>query len=375
MKYFIVAGEASGDLHGSNLVKALRSQDPGAEICGWGGDLMEAAGARILKHYRDLAFMGFWEVITHLGAILRNFRICKRQILDFSPDAVILIDYPGFNLRLAPWIKAQGFKVNYYISPQLWAWKSGRVKIIKSSVDRLYVILPFEPEFYARYEYDADFVGHPLLDVVSDFKTDPRFRERNGLDPRPVIALLPGSRRQEISRILPVLLTLPAAFPDFQFAVGGAGAIPVAFYDEIIAQSGATGKVKLIHGATHQLLNIAHSAVVASGTASLETALFGVPEIVVYRGSGISFWIAKRLVHVSYISLANLILDRALLKELIQDDLNPDRLRMETRHLLTAEEQNRLKQGYAELREVLGQPGASQRTAEKIIGFLTGQSK
>lgn len=370
MKYFFIAGEASGDLHGSNLVRELKTADPEAEVSGWGGDLMSASGAQILKHYRDLAFMGFWEVITNIRTILQNFKLCKQQILECRPDAVVLIDYPGFNLRMAQWLKSQGIRVFYYISPQLWAWKSGRVKTIKATVDRMFVILPFERDFYARYDYEVDFVGHPLLDVISRFAPDSEFMARNGLGQKPVIALLPGSRRQEISRILPVMLTLPEAFPGYEFVIGGAPAIPAAFYERILGQSGLQDGVKLVHGATHQLMSAAHSAVVASGTASLETALFGVPEIVVYRGGQVSFWIAKRLVHVRYISLANLILDRPLLKELIQDDLTADNLKAETTKLLTTAEQNRLKAGYAELRQALGQPGASGRTAKGIVDLL-----
>ncbi len=370
MKYFIIAGEASGDLHGSNLVRELKMADPEADIRAWGGDLMAASGACILKHYRELAFMGFWEVITHIRTIMRNFRLCKEQILTIQPDAVVLIDYPGFNLRMADWLRKQNIKTFYYISPQLWAWKSGRVKTIKATVDRMFVILPFERDFYARFDYEVDFVGHPLLDVIDRFSTDPAFMDRYELGNKPVIALLPGSRRQEISRILPVMLTLPAVFPDYEFVIGAAPAIPAEYYDQILGQSGIKEQVKLVHGATHQLMSAAHSAVVASGTASLETALFGVPEIVVYRGGQISFWIARRLVHVKYISLANLILDRPLLKELIQDDLTPDNLKAETAKLLTATERDRLKAGYAELRQALGQPGASRRVARGIVDLL-----
>lgn len=373
MKYYIIAGEASGDLHGSNLIKALRQEDPTAEIRAWGGDLMQAAGAELIMHYRDLAFMGFWEVLVNLRTILGNIRFCKKDIAAFQPDVLILIDYPGFNLRIADWAKEQDFKVYYYISPQLWAWNSSRVHKIKASVDRMFVILPFEEEFYAGYDYQVDFVGHPLLDVVENRNMNQSFRRDNGLKDRPIVALLPGSRRQEISRMLEVMLQVVDRFPDFQFVIAGAPAIPDEFYRELMDAAGygpESGKVRLLSGQTYDLLEHAEAALVTSGTATLETGLFGVPQVVCYRGSKLSYLIARRLVNVDYISLVNLIMEQPLVTELIQNDFNAGRLESELRRLLEPETRRRMEAGYTELRKRLGYAGASQRTAQLMVGYL-----
>ncbi len=371
MKYYIIAGEASGDLHGSNLMSALKDRDPAAEFRVWGGDLMEGAGGVLVRHYRDLAFMGFLEVARNIHTILGNIRFCKEDILEFSPDVLLLIDYPGFNLRIAKWAKTKGIRVFYYISPQVWAWHSSRVHGIKASVDRMFVILPFEADFYAQYDYPVDFVGHPLLDVVTRFTPDPEFRGRRQLDERPVIALLPGSRRQEIERMLNPMLAMAPRFPDYQFVIAGAPGIDPGFYRQLVQQEAADEGVRLVHGETYQLLATAEAALVTSGTATLETALFDVPEVVCYQGSPLSYWIARRLVNVNYISLVNLIVDRPLVAELIQEDFSPERLQEELTHLLTEERRAVLRAGYAELREKLGREGASERAAGHIFRYLT----
>lgn len=373
MKYYIIAGEASGDLHGSNLVKALKVEDPQAQIRAWGGDLMEAAGAEVVKHYRDLAFMGFLEVLLNLRAILRNIKFCKEDILRFRPDALILIDYPGFNLRIAKWAKGQGLKVFYYISPQLWAWHSSRVHDIKQSVDRMFVILPFEEEFYRRYDYEVDFVGHPLLDVIDNYPERKEFRKENGLSEQPIIALLPGSRRQEISRMLEIMLRVVPEFPDHQFVIAGAPSIPVAFYEDILEKNREAGeRVKLVRNRTYDLLQHSRAALVTSGTATLETALFNVPQIVCYRGGKLSYLIARRLVNVKYIALVNLIVDRPLIKELIQDDLTPENLKGELQNLLHAGYAGPIREGYGELRKRLGSKGASQKAARLMVQRVEG---
>ncbi|MCO6489339.1 MAG: lipid-A-disaccharide synthase [Phaeodactylibacter sp.] len=371
MKYYIIAGEASGDLHGSNLIKGLREADPQAECRAWGGDLMEAAGAELAKHYRDLAFMGFAEVAMNLRTILGNIKFCRQDILRYQPDALILIDYPGFNLRIAKWAKAQGFRVYYYISPQLWAWHSSRVHGIKASVDRLFVILPFEEDFYRQYDYEVDFVGHPLMDVVDDIPEAENFRRDHHLDNRPIVALLPGSRKQEIERMLEVMLEITPGFPDYQFVIAGAPAQPQSFYQKILDKARPdTTQVKLVNNQTYALLRHAGAALVTSGTATLETALFGVPQVVCYRGGRLSYLIARRLVQVDFIALANLIAEREVVRELIQDEYNAGNLKAELSRLFEPEHRQRIREGYALIRERLGRPGASRRAAELIVGYL-----
>lgn len=373
MRYYIIAGEASGDLHGSNLIKAIRAEDPQAEIRAWGGDLMEQEGATLVKHYRDLAFMGFIEVAKNLRTILRNIEFCKEDVLAFEADVLILVDYPGFNLRIAKWAKPKGLRIFYYISPQIWAWNAKRVHGIKANVDRMFVILPFESDFYQQYNYSVDFVGHPLLDVIDQFPENTNFRRDHQLDDRPIIALLPGSRRQEIERMLEIMLQVVPAFTDYQFVIGGAPAIPPNFYQQLIQKSSsASTAVKMVHNQTYQLLKEATAALVTSGTATLETALFGVPEIVCYKGNTLSYMLARQLVKVKYISLVNLILDRPLLKELIQNELTPAKLEQELNLLLSPERLQVLEEGYAELRSRLGHSGASQKTAKLMVEALKG---
>lgn len=361
MRYYIIAGEASGDLHGGNLVRALHEQDAGAVIRAWGGDKMEAAGAVLVKHYRDLAFMGFVEVVRHLRTIMRNIEFCKKDILAFQPDVLVLIDYPGFNLRIATWAKEQGIRVVYYISPQVWAWKEGRVRRIKASVDKMLVILPFEVPFYEKWDYPVEYVGHPLIEVV---RHETEQVPLTPLSTRPVIALLPGSRTQEIRQKLPVMLSVVADFPEYQFIVAGAPAQEDALYQELIGDA----SVLLVRNQTYNLLRQARAALVTSGTATLETALFGVPQVVCYRGNPVSFWLAKKLVKVKYISLVNLIMDKEVIKELIQGDLNRENLK-EALQKMTAEgpERDRVLRDYAQLWALLGSKSAATAAAKAII--------
>ncbi len=375
MKYFLIAGEASGDLHGSNLLLGLKKEDPQAVFQCWGGDLMEKAGAKVLKHYRDLAFMGFSEVLKNMGTILQNFKNCKQQITDFQPDVLILIDYPGFNLRMAKWAKQAGFKVFYYISPQLWAWKAGRVKIIQKYVDRLYVILPFEQAFYKKYGVEVDFPGHPLLDVVDSKQPDIGFFEKNKLDEKkPIVALLPGSRRQEIKTMLETMLKLPPFFPDYQFVVAGAPSIETEFYQAFLPKHAS---VVLIENQTHSLLQHAHAAVVTSGTATLETALFNVPQVVCYKGNKLSYLLAKQLVNkdLKYIAMVNLIADGPLVKELIQDDFNLENLKNELKKILEGPRREQIMEAYGQLRKKLGSSGASERAAKRMVERLRGRNQ
>ncbi len=370
MKYYIIAGESSGDLHGGNLIKALQQNDHHAEIRAWGGERMRSKGATIVKDIKDLAYMGFWEVFTHLFTIFKNISFCKKDILNFNPDVVILIDYPGFNLRIAKFLHKHGIKVVYYISPQVWAWKKGRVKTIGKVVDKLLVILPFEKDFYRKYGIDATFVGHPLLDEIRqtkaiDFQS---FVRQNRLDPKKeIIALLPGSRRQEVERMLHVMLKTMPNFKNYQFVVACANSLPLDFYQEICKNH----KVKLVQGKTYGLLQVASGAMVTSGTATLETALFCVPEVVCYSGSRLSYIIAKHLVDIKFISLVNLIMNRKVVTELIQDNLTPQNITSELKAILhDSTRQIRLLEDYSELRERLGNAGASDNAAKEIIALL-----
>ncbi len=369
MKYYIIAGEASGDLHGSNLMKALKNEDPEADFRIWGGDLMEAAGGQLVKHYRELAFMGFLEVVMNLRTILGNIKFCKADILDYQPDVLILVDYPGFNLRIAKWAKKAGIKVFYYISPQIWAWHSSRVHGIKASVDRMFVILPFEQDFYKKYDYAVDFVGHPLLDVVENKDKDPTFLQKNGLSSKPIVALLPGSRKQEISRMLPLMSSLQNDFPEHQFVIAGAPSIDAAFYQDLL-KSNEQKNIRVITGQTYALLQHAEAALVTSGTATLETALFEVPQVVCYSGNWLSYVIARRLVNVKYISLVNLVLDRPLVTELIQEDFNRKKLIESLGFILSPEGEANLKEGYQDLKVILGEGGASAKAAKLMVGYL-----
>ena len=371
MKYYIIAGEASGDLHGSNLVASIRQQDPGAKIRAWGGEKMRRNGANVVKNYHDLAFMGFVEVLMNLKTILKNIKYCKKDIAEFKPDALILIDYPGFNLKIAKWAKKKGFKVLYYISPQVWAWKRRRVYTIKKVVDKMLCILPFEKKFYDNYDVDCQFVGHPLLDEIA--KVEPvdrqKFYKANRLNPKKeIIALLPGSRKQEVSRMLTVMLDVVKMFPSYQFVVACAPSLPVSYYKKII---GEKANVRLVLNRTYQLLQLSSAAVVTSGTATLETALLDVPEVVCYKANKLSYLIARQVAKVKYICLVNLIMDRLVVKELIQNDMTANSIRDELQSLLnSSKRQKKLLEEYEELKYVLGNAGASDRAAETIISYV-----
>jgi lipid-A-disaccharide synthase len=329
---------------------------------------MQDQGAFLVKHYRYLAFMGFLEVLSHLPTILGNLRFCKKDIQQYRPDVVVLIDYPGFNLRIAEFAHRQGFRVFYYISPQLWAWKSSRVKIIKKAVDRMFVILPFEKDFYSHFHYSVDFVGHPLLDAISSEKSQSRedFLHRNHLDARPVIAVLPGSREMEVSKMLSIMLGVTSCFTDFQFVIGAAPSLDAAIFRRYTDQI----NIHVVHGQTYNLLRHSIAALVTSGTATLETALFGVPQVVCYRGNAISYQIARWLVKVKYISLVNLIADQPLVMELIQNELNEQNLITELRKLLDPEKRREIEKGYEDLKVRLGGRGASRRTADLMVQYL-----
>ncbi|MBK8415304.1 MAG: lipid-A-disaccharide synthase [Bacteroidetes bacterium] len=374
MKYYVIAGEASGDLHASNLIKHLKNKDAGFTCRAWGGDLMKEQGVDLVKHYRDLAFMGFIEVVANLRTILRNIDFCKKDILAYKPDVLILVDYPGFNLRIADFAAKNGIHVIYYISPQIWAWKQSRIHQIKRNVNRMIVILPFEKDFYRKHDFNVDFVGHPLLDAISNRARNENansFKSLNKLSDKPIIALLPGSRKQEIKTMLPLMLSVRNQFPDYQFVIGAAPSLEESFYKDITGNS----DISIVFGQTYPLLENAYAALVTSGTATLETALFGVPEVVCYKGSLISYHIARQLIKIKYISLVNLIMDREVVTELIQDDLNPARIKEElTRITLDETGRNRMLQDYESLKQKLGGTGASERAANLIWSDISGES-
>ena len=397
-RIYIIAGEASGDLHGGNLVRELFNlsgqrpdtvgphpsgggpsdgmhpassiSDGPLEIRAWGGDRMAAAGAEVVKHYRELAFMGFTQVIMNLRTILRNIGSCKRDIAGFKPDVLVLIDYPGFNLRIAEWAHAKGIPVHYYISPQVWAWKKGRVHTIKRVVDRMYVILPFEREWYAKHGMEVDFVGHPLLDALEREGRSP-LQPLPGDDGRPVVAQLPGSRRQEIARMMPLMAEVARRFPAFRFVLAAAPSVPGEVYRDGLGDAPIT----VVKERTYDVLRHARAALVTSGTATLETALFGVPEVVCYSGSALNVWIARRLVDIRFISLVNLIMGREVVRELIQSDLTVDNLVNELGRLLTeGPYRSGMLSDLQALRGQLGGPGASATVAKALWKSLQGGS-
>lgn len=370
MKYYIIAGEASGDLHASNLVSEIKKKDKKAEFRGCGGDLMKAQGVDLLKHYRTMAYMGFVEVAVNLRKVLGNIAQCKKDILEYQPDAIILVDYPGFNFRIADFAHEKGFKVLYYISPQLWAWKRRRVKKVKRSVDKMLVILPFEEEFYKQYGVDVTYVGNPLLDELAKFGTANRsiFLRRNSLgEKREIIALLPGSRYQEVKRVLPVMLKAASHFPDYQFVVAGVSSLDKSLYKKILGNS----DVFLIENQTYELLQNSSAAVVTSGTATLETALLTVPEVVCYKATVFSYLLAKWMIKVKFISLVNLVMDKEVVKELIQGEMTEENIVKELELLLhNSKRQRKLLEDYEELKDRLGSAGASEKAAEVIIDAM-----
>ncbi len=375
MKYFIIAGEPSGDLHGSTLVRNLIRTDPAADISCWGGDLMRQAGGRLLKHYRETAFMGAWEVLRNIRRVRANFNDSRQQITEMRPDVVILIDYPGFNLRIARYVKKLGIRVYYYISPKFWAWREGRVKQIKKYVDRLYIIFPFEKEFFRKHNCSVTYLGNPLLDHVEAWRAAAPDRETIAssldLDGRPVIAILAGSRQQEVAKILPVMVSVAAGFPDYQFVVAGMDHLPAELYSDIIG----TLPVRVINGSTYDLLSVAEAALVTSGTATLEAALFDVPQVVCYRTSPVTYTLGKRVIKVRFISLVNLIMDREVVRELIQDDLNQVTLHSELQDIIvTGYKHEIIRRDYNDLRTILGGGGASERVAEDMLRNLQEKS-
>ena len=364
MKYYIIAGEASGDLHGSNLMKALFKQDENAEIRFWGGDLMQAVGGTLVKHYKERQFMGFAEVILNLRKILGLIKFCKNDIENFNPDVIIFIDNSGFNLRVAKWAKEQNYRTHYYISPQVWASRANRVEKIKRDIDAMYCILPFEKAFYNKYNYDVNFVGHPLIDAIADRTQieEATFKSQNNLNDKPIIALLPGSRKQEITKMLGVMLSLVNDFKDYQFVIAGAPSQDYEFYKQFIKQD----NVSFISNKTYDLLSVSYAALVTSGTATLETALFKVPQVVCYKANAISYHIAKRIITLKFISLVNLIMDREVVTELIQADLNKKRLKKELNLILNGEKREQMFLDYFELEKKLGGKGASENAAKLI---------
>ena len=369
MKYYIIAGEASGDLHASNLMKALLKTDSDAEFRFWGGDLMQAVGGTLVKHYKELAFMGFLEVIMNLRTITKNLAYCKKDIKDYQPDCLIFIDYPGFNMRIAKWAKIEGFKTQYYISPQIWAWKENRITAIKRDVDKMYVILPFEKEFYEnKHAMPVEFVGHPLIDAIENRPPidEVAFRKTHQLDDTPIIALLPGSRKQEINKMLTVMLSVVKTFPDYQFVIAGAPSQSSEFYKPFIKKE----KIHFVENCTYDLLSVSHAALVTSGTATLETALFKVPEVVCYKTSWISYLIGRQLVKLKFISLVNLILNNEEVTELIQGDFNTNRLTKELTYILKGPKREAQLGAYQTLETQLGGPGASKKVAELIYNSL-----
>ncbi len=369
MKYYIIAGEASGDLHGSNLLKALKAKDSQAQIRFWGGDQMQAITGKPVKHIKDLAFMGFVEVVANLRTILSNISFCKKDILEFAPDKLILIDYPGFNLRIADFATKNNIEVHYYISPQIWAWKQNRVHKIKRTVNEMYCILPFEKDFYKKFEMDVHYVGHPLVDAIQNFKetavSNADFQSEFELNGNQIMALLPGSRLQEIKTKLPIMLQAAKAYKNMEILIGGAPNIPEKFYLDLAKNI----PIKVIPNRTYDLLNQAHLAMVTSGTATLETALFKVPQVVCYKGNPISVSIARKLIKVDYISLVNLIMGKEVVKELIQKDLTAENINSILLPMQDAENEARKKllSAYDELEKLLGGGGASDKTASLLV--------
>lgn len=368
MKYYLIAGEASGDLHGAHLMEAIYKEDAAAEIRFWGGDQMKKRGGVMVKHYKDHAFMGFWEVLIHLRIILRNIAFCKKDILDFQPDILVYIDYPGFNMRIAAWAKKRGFLNHFYISPQLWAWKENRIKKIKRDIDQLYVILPFEKEYFEqKHNYRVKYVGHPLVEVVRKNRTNsPITPFLQNKDEKPIIALLPGSRKQEISKMMPLFLSVIPHFPTYQFVIAGAPGIEASWYQRFTIHP----SVSLIHNETYALLKKSTIALVTSGTATLEAALFNVPQLVCYRSSTLSYWIAKQVISLKYISLVNLIMDKAIVCELIQNDCTTERIAEEIKRLSNDSVRKAIGEEYRELSEKLGTQNASETVAKSLVNAL-----
>jgi lipid-A-disaccharide synthase len=370
MKYYLVAGEASGDLHGANLTKALKEQDPNAEFRFFGGDLMQAEGGTLVKHYADMAYMGFVEVIANLPTILKNLKQCKQDINAWQPDVLVLIDFPGFNLKIAAYAKSIGLQVNYYISPKVWAWNQKRVLKIKKIVDHLFCILPFEVDFYKSWGMDVDYVGNPLLDAIAAFNPEPDFLQQHKLTGKKIIALLPGSRKQEINYLLPQMISVTDRFPDCQFVIAGAPSFDRTFYDQFLGDK----NIPVLFNATYNLLSHAYAAVVASGTATLETALFNVPQVVVYKGNALTIAIARMVVKLEFISLVNLIMNSGVVKELIQEDCTTAKINAELDLIINDKTyRENMLANYDRLDERMGLPGASAKTAALIVKYASNK--
>ncbi len=370
MKYYLISGEASGDLHGSNLIKALKAKDADADIRCWGGDLMEKAGGTLAKHYKEMAFMGFFEVLLNLRTISKNINFCKQDIQQFQPDVIVFIDFSGFNLRIAKWAKKKDFTTNYYISPQIWASRENRINDIKRDIDAMYVILPFEKEFYEKkHNFPVNFVGHPLLDAIGDRKPldSKKFRDENQLNlDKPIITLLPGSRKQEVQKMLDIMLSIIGDFTQYEFVIAGAPSLDREFYEPFLSNP----NVSFVHNKTYDLLSISYAALVTSGTATLETAIFKIPQVVCYRANWISYQIAKRLITLDYISLVNLIMDKEVVKELIQDELTTKNLKIALFKILDGPARIDQLKAYDVLEKKLGGQGASEKTAGLIYDSL-----
>ena len=370
MKYYLIAGEASGDLHGSNLIHGLKMYDPNAEFRGWGGDRMQDEGMVLVKHYRETAFMGIWEVLKNLNSVFSNLKQCRNDILLWKPDVVIYIDYPGFNLRMAEFVKGEGIKSYYYISPKLWAWNASRVKKIKKYVDEMFVIFPFEKDFYAKYGYyNVHFEGNPLIDAIEEQRTKLPARETflkdNNLNDKPIIALLAGSRKQEISKILPEMVKVSGQFPAYQFVLAGAPSIDESYY-----RGFELAGVSLVTGKTYDILQHSHAAIVTSGTATLETAIFNVPQVVCYKTSSFSYNVGIHFLKIPYFSLVNIIMGREVVKEILQFDLDI-KISAELKQILENDAyRSKMLDSYKELRVISGGSGASRKVAEKIICLL-----
>ncbi|NQY07315.1 MAG: lipid-A-disaccharide synthase [Flavobacteriaceae bacterium] len=367
MKYYILVGEASGDLHASNMMKAILKEDPQADFRFWGGDLMTSVGGTLVSHYKERAFMGFIEVITNLRKIFGFIKFCKKDVAEYQPDVIVLVDNSGFNLRIAEWAKQEGFKTAYYISPQVWASRAGRVKAIKRDVDKMFVILPFEKEFYSKYHYEVEFVGHPLIDAIAGRKPvdQKQFRATHGLDNKEIIALLPGSRKQEISKMLSVMLSVVDDFSEYQFVIAGAPSQDKSFYEQFITNE----NVAFVDNKTYDVLCVSKAALVTSGTATLESALFKVPQVVCYKGSWLSYQIAKRIITLRFISLVNLIMDREVVKELIQGDFNTKSVKKELQKILDEDNRKQMFSDYFDLEQKLGGEGASENVAKGLQNF------
>jgi len=373
MKYFIIAGEASGDLHASHLMRELKKGDSEASFKFFGGDLMANEGGTLLKHYREMAFMGLFPVLFNLGKIKRNFTLAEQKLLDFKPDVLILVDYPGFNLRMAEFAKANGIKVFYYISPKIWAWKTKRVHKVKKFVDEMFTIFPFETDFYKKYDYKVRFVGNPTIDELShrpnQQETFSEFISKNNLPDKPLIALLAGSRRQEIVRILPVLAAVSLRFPEYQFVIAGAPSQSQPLYDEVLGNI----PIPVVFEQTYELLHQSSAALVASGTATLETAFLNIPQVVCYRieAGRLGTWVKDQLIKIPFISLVNLIGEREIVKELFQQTCTPDTVSKELTNLLFDQKyRDSMLAGYAEVLAKLGGPGCAERAANEIIRLL-----